>query len=54
MFISNDDNADKVDCSVLKDLFNDYLETTNTPTSGDFLTYLYALDVETAAEIYVD
>ena len=54
VFISNDDNADKVDCSVLKDLFNDYLETTNTPTSGDFLTYLYALDVETAAEIYVD
>lgn len=53
-FICNDDNADKVDCSVLKDLFDDYLETTNTPTSDDFLTYLYTLDAKTTSEIYVD
>ena len=54
VFISNDDNSDKIDCIVLKDLFDDYLETTNTPTSDDFLTYLYNLDAETVAEIYVN
>ena len=53
-FICNDDNSEKVDCSVLKDLFDDYLETTNAPTSDDFLTHLYNLDAETTAEIYVD
>jgi len=53
-FLESDEHADKVDCSVLRDLFNDYLETATLPTSDAFLTYLYNLDTETKAEIYVD
>ena len=53
-FLANDEQADKVDCSVLKDLFDDYLETATLPTVDGFLAYLYALDNEIKQEIYID
>jgi len=53
-FLESDEHADKVDCSVLKELFNDYLETATLPASDAFLTYLCNLDAETKAEIYSD